>query len=197
MIARAICAALLLGSFAAPALAHKLIEPGVAAKVADGAFNATSGTVWNRLQQSEGKYQEVWTIDGHKLNRLAFYGGVPFGQPLLKERDKKKDPLPKVTDTMLLPDVPGLLERTYRTQYGIPIFTLGTQEPAMVGGKQGIHFEYTYVSPEDEVERRGDAYAAIEGGKLFLVTYEAPALHYFDRDVAEVKAIIKSLSVRL
>lgn len=197
MIVRISCAALLLCCVPTQVLAHKLIEPGAAEKVADGAFNATSGKVWNRLQQSEGKYQEVWTIDGHKLNRLAFYGGIPSGEPLLKERHKKKDPLPKVTETMLLPDVPGLLERTYRTQYGIPIFKLGKQEPAKLGGKPGIHFEYTYVSPDDEVERRGDAYAAIEAGKLFLVTYEAPALHYFDRDAAEVQAIMKSLSVRL
>lgn len=196
MIVRGACAALCALALAAPAGAHKLVEPGSPEKVADGAFRATSGTTWNRLQQSEGKYQEVWTIDGHKLNRLAFYGGVPAGKPLVKERDKKRDPLPKVTESMLLPDVPNLLERTYRTQYDIPIFNVGKQEPATLGGKEGIRFEYTYVDPGDEVERRGEAYAAIEGGKLYLVTFEAPALHYFARDAAEVRSIVKSVSLR-
>jgi hypothetical protein len=183
-------------ALATPAAAHKLRDAGVTADVADGAFSVTPGQTWNRLQQSEGKYQEVWSIDGRQLNRISFYGGVPIGEPLIKERSKKRDPLPKVTDTMLLPDIPGLLERTYRTQYGIPSFDVGNQEPAQLGGKPGIHFEYSYVDPNDEVERKGDAYAALQEGKLYLVTYEAPALYFFDHHVAEARKIFVSLRLR-
>lgn len=196
MIAKGVFAALAALALSLPAEAHKLREPGSPAKVADGAFLVTPGKTWNRLQQSEGKYQEVWTIDGHQLNRLIFYGGVPAGEPLVKERHKKKDPLPKVSSTMLLPDVPTLVERTYRTQYGVSIFTVGKQEPTQLGGKAGIHFEYTYLNPDDEVERRGDAYAAIEDGKLFLVIFEAPSLFYFGREAGEVRSIVNSLSLR-
>lgn len=157
---------------------------------------AVSGKVWNRLEQEEGKYQEVWTIDGHQLNRLAFYGGVPDDKPLIKERDKKRDPLPRVSTTMLLPDIPSFLERTYRTQYGVPIFEVGVQEPSKFAGHEGIRFEYRYVDPSDEVERRGEGYGALIEGELYLVTFEAPALHYFERDIAEVRGIIGKLRLR-
>lgn len=180
----------------APALAHKIVEPGEPRKVARGAFTATSGKQWNRLEQKEGKYQELWSIDGHQLNRIAFYGAVPVDEPLIKERDKKRAPLPKLQKTMLLPDIPVLLERTYRAQHNISLFQVGVQEPASFLGRNGIRFEYTYTSPNDEVSRTGEAFAMLLDEQLYLVTYEAPALHYFERDRSEFHGIIERLKLR-
>lgn len=195
MVARSIAllGALLLA--ASPSLAHKVVEPGEPREVAKGVFTATSGKQWNRLEQREGEYQEVWSIDGHQLNRIAFYGAVPADQPLIKERDKKRAPLPKVQKSMLLPDIPVLLERTYRAQYDIPTFQVGVQEQASFMGRSGIRFEYAYIRPDDEVYRSGEAFAAMVDGELYLVTYEAPALHYFERDRTEFRGIIERLKL--
>ncbi len=183
-------------TLAAPAQGHKLVEPGLQEKIARGTYSASPGSTWNRLDQKEGKYQEIWTIDGDQLNQIMFFGGVPVGEPLLKERNKKTDPLPKVAANMLLPDIPVLLERTYRTYFATNAMTIGVQEPTSLAGMDGIRFEYRYTAVEDEVERRGEAFAALQDGKLYLVTFEAPALYYFDKDVAKFHEIVKSLQLR-
>lgn len=181
---------------AAPAHAHKLIEPELQDKIAKGAFSAHPISTWNRLDSKEGKYQEIWTIDGDQLNRVMFFGGVPIGEPLLKERNKKLDPLPKVAGNMLLPDIPVLLERTYRTYYSTTFMEIGTQKPITFAGMEGIHFNYRFTAIEDEVERKGEAFAALQEGKLYLVSFEAPALFYFDRDLKKFHAIVRSLNLR-
>lgn len=178
-----------------PLAAHKVIEPGLNDKIVKGAFSANPQTRWNRLQQREGDYQEVWTIDGDRLNRVVFYGGVPVGEPLLRERDKKRDPLPDVTGNMLLTDIPLLLERTYRTKYGIAIMSIGRQEPATLDGRPAIAFDYTFIDPEYEVETKGEAVAALEDGQLYLVVFEAPAVYYFDRDIQKFRDLVKTLSL--
>lgn len=184
---------LLLLSF--PAAAHKVIEPGLNDNIAKGVFSATPESRWNRLQQRDGKFQEVWTIDGDRLNRVVFYGGVPVGKPLVKERDKKRDPLPAVSSNMLLPDIPLLLERTYRTKYGIAIMSIGKQEPATLDGRPAIAFDYTYIDPEYEVETKGEAIAALDDGKLYLVAFEAPAVYFFDRDIEKFRDLVKTVSL--
>lgn len=192
---RITAAATALLMISAPAIAHKVIEPGLNDKIAKGAFTANPATRWNRLQQRDGDYQEVWTIDGDKLNRIVFYGGVPTGQPLVRERDKKRDPLPQVSDNMLLPDIPVLLERTYRTKHGIAIMSIGKQEPATLAGQPAIAFEYQFIDPEYEVETKGEGIAALYKGRLYLVAFEAPAVYYFDRDVQKFRDLVKTVSL--
>ncbi len=196
-MARLILAATIAMALAVPAHAHKLITPGLKDKIAKGAFSAAASSTWNRLDQKEGKYQEIWTIDGEQLNQIMFFGGVPVGQPLLKERNKKLDPLPKVAGNMLLPDIPILLERTYRTQYATTFMEIGLQEPATFAGMDGIYFEYRFTPVDDEVERKGEAFAALKDGKLYLIAFEAPAIHYFDKSVGEFRNVVKSLRLRL
>jgi len=190
----AAAAALAILSF--PAAAHKVIEPGLNNNIVKGVFSAKPESRWNRLQQRDGNFQEVWTIDGDRLNRIVFYGGVPVGQPLLRERDKKRDPLPAVTGNMLLPDIPLLLERTYSTKYGVAIMAIGKQEPATLDGRPAIAFDYTYIDPEYEVETKGEAIAALDNGKLYLVAFEAPAVYYFGRDVQKFRNLVSTLSLK-
>lgn len=155
-----------------------------------------TSTTWNRLSEKEGKYQEIWTIDGDQLNRVIFFGGVPVGEPLLKERHEKRDPLPKVTGNMLLPDIPLFFERTYRSYYGTPTMQIGLQQPSGFAGMDGIHFEYRYTDGGDEVERKGEAFAALRNDQFYLVTFEAPSLYYFDRDVEKFRSIISKLELK-
>lgn len=192
---RAILLAALLAGVAVPASAHKLIEPGVREGIAKGAFSAAPASVWNRLSAKEGKFQEIWTADGDRLNRLIFFGGIPSGEPLLKERSKKHDPLPRFAADMLLPDIPVLFERTYRAFYQTPSITVGAMEPTMFAGQDGIRFTYRYVDTDDEVERQGEAFAVIRNRQLYMVTFEAPSLFYFDRDAEAVRRLIGTVAL--
>lgn len=113
--------------------------------------------------------------------------------PIYKERNKKEAPLPKVSANMLLPDIPGLLEATYRSQYQVNRISIDSQDIVTVDGKQAIRFAYTYVRSDDEVERKGEAIGSLVKGKLYMVTYEAPAIFFFDKDLQDFRKIAETL----
>lgn len=173
--------------------ANSLVSPGPQSKIAKSSLSTTAAGEWNKLSYSGGPNVEVWTRDGDNLNKVAFFGGVPVGMPLYRERDKKNSPLPKVVGNMLLPDIPVLLETTYRSQYQVSRISIDSQDIATVGGKESIRFTYTYVRSEDEVERKGEAVGTISGNKLYLVAYEAPAIYFFDKDLADFRKIVETL----
>lgn len=189
-------AAALFAACIADAQANKLIEPGFRDKIARRAFSAAPEHEWNRLDDREGRYQEIWTIDGEQLNKLTFYGGVPIGEPLFKEHDRKDRPLPKVLDGMLITDIPALLENTYRVlSPGIQI-DIGVQRPREFAGQKGIHFSYTFTRQDDEVERRAEAVGAVSKGRLYLMTYEAPSIYFYGKDVEKFRQIVETARIR-
>lgn len=191
LIAFSVCLALVSG----PGLANSLIGPGPRSKIAKSALSASPANEWNRLSARGGKNVEVWTIDGDELNKVTFYGGIDVGRPLLREADRKNAPLPRVTPNMLITDIPALLESTYRIQLNTIEMTIDTQEPASLGGHKGVRFTYSFVRQDDELSRKGEAVGAFIGNKLYLVTYEAPAIHFFDKDVDKFRQLASTLKV--
>jgi hypothetical protein len=186
-----LCTALI----ATPVLANSLIAPGPQAKIAGSSLSASPAIEWNRLSRREGKNTEVWTIDGDELNKIVFYGGITVGQPLFREVNKKNQPLPRVTANMLITDIPALLENSYRSKGNVVQMSIDSQEPALVGGNKGIHFSYSFVRQDDEVQRKGEAVGAVVKNKLYLVTFEAPALHFFDKDVEQFRQLASTLKL--
>ncbi|WP_066479411.1 MULTISPECIES: hypothetical protein [unclassified Sphingomonas] len=184
-------ASLLLLLTSNPADAHKLREKGVAVQVADSSLTVTPDRDWNRLDQKPGKNTETWTLDGEQLNDVTFFAGIETGKPLVKERSKKREPLPKFTATTLLVEVPELLEGTYRTYKRVGSFQVLDTQPTTFLGKEGISFSYQYVDA-DFLTRNGEAKAAIIGGRLFMMTFDAPRLHYFAKDVDKFRALAAS-----
>ncbi|QJU59553.1 hypothetical protein HL653_18930 [Sphingomonas sp. AP4-R1] len=178
---------------ATPALSNMLVPPGPRTGIANSRLSATPASEWNRLSHTDGKFTEVWTIDGDQLDKVTFFGGVARGKALLREVDRKHHPLPTVKASMLITDIPVLLETTYRIR-GARQMTIDTQEPAMLGGHKAIRFTYHFTL-DDEVRRKGEGLGALVDGKLYLVTYEAPALHFFDKDVARYRALAASITL--
>jgi hypothetical protein len=190
-----ISAALVWGIAATPVSANSLVAAGPQQKIAKSTLSAVPGSEWNRLSFRGGKNVEIWTIDGDELNKVTFYGGVKVGQTLFKEADKKHAPLPRVTPNMLITDIPALLESSYRIQLNTTRMNIDTQEPATIDGHKGIRFTFNYVRQDDEVQRKGEAVGAFIGDRLYLVTYEAPALHFFDKDVAKYRQLAQTLKL--
>lgn len=190
VIAFAMVPALLL---ATAADAHKLREKGVKVAVAESTVSVTPSRDWNRLRGKIGKNTESWTLDGGQLNDVTFYAGIAPGNPLVKERSKKKEPLPKFTATTMLVEVPELLETTYRAYKKIGAFTVNSTEPVKFLGQDGVRFTYSYTD-EDELTRKGEARAVIVKGSLYMITFDAPRLHYFDRAIGDFHALVDSAS---
>jgi hypothetical protein len=195
MTTRFLAIALATSAMAAPALANSLVSPGPRQKIARSTMAANPASEWNRLSLRGGKFVEVWTIDGDDLNKATFYGGVPVGQTMFREADKKNAPLPRVTANMLITDIPALLESSYRIQLNTTQMSIDLQEPATVGGHKGVRFTYSFVRQDDEVQRKGEAVGAVVDGRLYLVTYEAPAIHFFDKDVAKFRQLAGTLKI--
>lgn len=73
--------------------------------------------------------------------------------------------------------------------------TIDTQEPALVGGHKGIRFTYSFVRNDEDVQRKGEAVGAFVGDRLYLVAYEAPSIHFFDKDVARFRGLVPTLKM--
>lgn len=180
--------------FASHADAHKLREKGVRVAVADSALSVIPTRDWNRLTGKPGKNAETWTLDGGQLNDITFYGAIPSGSPLVKERSKKKEPLPKFTSKTLLVEIPELLEGTYRAYKGIGLFRVVSTEPTTFLSQDGVRFTYEFTDT-DGLTRKGEATAAMVKGALYMITFDAPRLHYFDRSIGDFRALVASAKI--
>jgi hypothetical protein len=178
---------------AAPALAgNTLIPAGQPVAVAKSPMTVTPPSEWNKLGARPGRHSESWTLDGDALNDLTFYGGIEPGRTLFREVDKRNRPLPRISATMLITDVPTLVENSYRIALNTPLFTMGAMEPAPFLGRPGLRFTYSFTRPGDDLPRNGEARATVIGGKLYMMTFEAPRLHFFDKGVAGFRAVADS-----
>lgn len=171
--------------------AHKLRKQGVDAAVAQSPMVVTPSRDWNQLSANVGKKTETWTLDGAQLNEVTFFGGIAPGQPLVRERNKKSDPLPKFSKDTLLIEVTELLEGTYRTSKGIASFQLNSVDPSPFLGKEGVKFAYEFTDDE-QLTRQGEARAAIVGGNLYMITFDSPRLHYFGEAADDFRALATS-----
>jgi hypothetical protein len=93
---------------------------------------------------------------------------------------------------MLAPDIAQLFESSYRVSVGTSLMSIDSVEPATFAGQPGFRFTYSFVVQGVEVRRKGEATGAVIGGKLFLMAYEAPTIHYFDRDLETFRALVAS-----
>jgi len=70
--------------------------------------------------------------------------------------------------------------------------TIGRIEPTTFAGARGVRFTYEFARQNETLRRRGEAQGAMIAGKLYLITYEAPALYYYDRSAAAARQVAES-----
>jgi hypothetical protein len=174
--------------------AHALREKGKPATVAKSTMTITPPRDWNTLSDEPGKHAETWTLDGEQLNDVTFYGGISPGEPLVREASRKRKPLPRFRAGTLLVEVPELLESTYRASKDIASFTLTGSAPNRFLGRDGIRFTFDYVDV-DNLPRKGEGRAALVDGRLYMATFEAPRLHYFEKGLADFRALADSATL--
>ncbi len=184
-------------ALAAPAQAgYKLMPAGQSVAVAKSGLTVRPAQPWNKIGARPGRNAETWTLDGIPLNDLTFYGGIANDTALFREVDKRDRPLPRFSSTMLIPDIAQLFEGSYRVAVGTPLMSIDSVEPAQFAGQPGFRFTYSFTVQDEDVKRLGEARGAVIGGKLYLVTFEAPAIHYFENRVAAFRAVADSAVVQ-
>lgn len=180
-------------AIAAPVIASvKLMPHGVPVVVAKSPLTITPAMDWNRIGARPGRNAESWTLNGLSLDDVTFYGGIANDSTLFRDAKKKTDPLPRFSSTMLIPDITALFESSYRVSVGTSLMSIDSVEPATFAGKPGFRFTYSLVVQGEEVRRKGEATGAVIDGKLYLITFEAPVIHYFDAGVAAYRQLAGS-----
>jgi hypothetical protein len=182
---------------ATPAFAgFSLVPQGQVAVVNKSTLKVTPAISWNRMRTKVGPQAEAWTLDGLSLNEVVMFTGVGSDQTLLKDRAKKDKPLPKFSGSMLAPDVAQLIEQTYRIAVDTPLFEVEGIVPQTFAGHPGFRINYSFTGKSDEVRRKGEAVGAIVGGRLYMMTFAAPEIHYYDRHIADFRALVASASMK-
>lgn len=182
---------------ALPALAEwKAVAAGESALVAGKVMSVTPRAGWNKMSARPSDQGERWTRDGIALNELTFFSAIPDGGTLYHTPYGSEQKLPKFRSNMLVTDIVELFENSNRILLGSSVFSIQLVEPAKLGTHEGIRFAYSYAAQDEGLTRKGEGVAAIVDGKLYVVNFIAPEIHYFDRDIEEVRQLVASLQLR-
>lgn len=176
-----------------PGTAHagwKLVPHYKPAAVGESALTVTPANDWNRLSTRPVPHSEVWTLDGLTLNELYFAGGLEAGATLMRDAHKKDHPLPKFADTMQVTDIPEFFESSLSVGIGTASFVIDHVAPTQFAGHAAVEFEYHFTVNDSALVHRGTAIGTIVDKHLYLASFTAPEIYYFDHDVARVKALL-------
>jgi hypothetical protein len=173
------------------------VEPGQV--TVKETLKLTTTSAWNRfellfpLSVAPGA-SEVWTQDGITLDALAFFVGIERGKTLGSAIPGTNKKLPQFRSTMTPGEIVELYEQMV-TQDG-SAFALKRVAPGRFGGQPGFRFEHTITRKSDNVLLKGVAQGAVVKDKLYLVVFTAPAIHYYDRHVAQVEPLLASVEIK-
>lgn len=177
----------------APAVAGwKLIKEGAPVKVAKSTMIVTPTENWNRSSYRASRKGETWTLDGPTLNEIYFAAALIPGDTLYRDPAKKDHPLPLLGKNIQLTDVPEFFESSQRIAYNTSLYEVTSVEPVKFLGQEGVRFTYRFAIEGKPLQYKGVVQAALVTGKLYLVSFDAPALFYFERDRAKAEAVMAS-----
>ncbi len=153
-----------------------------------GIYTIDPQIAWSKI--SNGPL-EMWTVDGPLLDQVRFYNGIVDGEPLLLLRGPDAITLPRFRKSMSPLEIRDLIVATFARE-GLQNVETRDLRPAPFGPDAGFRFEYGYLT-SDGLKKKGMVAGAIHDGRLFVIAYAAPEIHYFDRYRDTVERMIASL----
>jgi hypothetical protein len=175
-----------------------LVAPGQVALSDMSVTAADSG--WNRAPQSMTgflhKGSEMWTRDGILLDRLFLFPGIPNGGALFKSRDDSLV-FPAFKQTMLPNEIAELTQSSLTKLFGAEsIVETSGLRPHRLGDRRAIMFDLT-LTTADQPRRHGRALGFIEANRLYLMTYIATEVYYFNKHWSQAEAVMESATLGL
>jgi hypothetical protein len=128
------------------------------------------------------------------LDQIRFVGGLPDGQALVKQNAKADQQVPLFSKDMTPSDLTSMLESAYRIRGKVKVFNTTAVKPVSFVGENGIELDYDYVS-DDRIRWRGRTLMAVAGGKLYLMSLDCVAMHYFDAVLPEFETLSASAAI--
>lgn len=144
---------------------------------------------WNKFANGTGN-AELWTAEGLPLDTLRFYVNVNDGEPLEPVRGANRKEVPRFRAAM----EPGEIVETFEALSAADgsRFQLLKLAPAGFLGAAGFRFDYSLLRKSDEVELRGFGYGAVRNGRLTLIVFQAPKIHFYGQLAARAEALATS-----
>lgn len=151
-----------------------------------------AGGDWNHYTPYGARHREIWTQHGVPIDRLTFFSGVPDGMALDDLAPRNAKP-PLFRSSMTPEDVVALVETMLAGNGGQ--FQLQSLAPETVSDGPGFRFGYLHTARSEEVERAGIGRGAIVADRLYLMLFDAPRGHYFERGRAGAEHLMDSLHI--
>jgi hypothetical protein len=163
--------------------------------VAANAYNVQPSTAWNRMPKfyAPTKFEETWTHNGPLLESVAFIGGLPEGQALIRQTKKDEKRAPLFRADMTPQDLASMVEASYRIQ-GITVFNTESVDPVDFLGGKGVRVRYNYA-PTDGMTKKGSAVLRVVDKKLYAMKLEGVSSHYYDAAVPEFDLLVSTATL--
>ena len=141
---------------------------------------------WNQLDGRFGGSHAaaIWTTEGLAIDQLNFYVGVKDGDLIAANPGKEQRPL-AFKATMQPHEVVALFEAFYSRDGSS--FKLDKLEATEFLGQRGWRAHYTVVRKLDDVKLSGSAWATVRAGELFAMTFAAPSVGFYARQIGKVE----------
>lgn len=156
--------------------------------VADGWVRTTEPRTWDRVA-IDGKDQTILleamtvTRDGTGLQAITVtrrYADTAF--PTLKKKSNAQ---------MLAPEVADLYVSELRKRTGLERLSVLSNKPAKVDGKPGFQVVMQFKN-EDGLRIQIVTYGFVDKTGFYTLTYRAPYLYYYDRDLRVFNELVTS-----
>lgn len=143
---------------------------------------------WNQFAGRFGgsNAAALWTNEGLTIDQLNFFVGMKDGDAIAAPAGKDQRPL-AFKATMQPHEVVALFESFY-TRDGSS-FKLDKLEATQFLGQRGWRANYTVVRKVDDVKLAGSAWATVRSGELFAMTFTAPSIGFYPRQLAKVEQV--------
>jgi hypothetical protein len=174
---------------------YTLVKPEPV-KVAAGKLMVRPPVAWNRVPHLAFQIpqQETWTQNGVMLDSIDFIAALPDGKAITKQRPKDARKVPVFRAGMTPQDLVSMVESYYRIKAGANVFETTGVKPVKFVGSDAVQFDFSYAGA-DEVKRRGRCVLAVNANKLYLMTLDGAAVHYFDTALPQFEALVASATI--
>jgi hypothetical protein len=175
------------------ATGYALVTPGT---VAIDGLQVDAAGAWNRAPSqatpSARRGTEVWTRDGLLLNRFMIIPGVPDGEPLFRDREKRAA-LPAFSADMLPNELEELLRSSITKLYGEGASSVRTKNlrPQRFGDHRGILLDLE-IALGAGPDYRGLAGSFIAESELYVLLYVAAVPYYYEKALPEAESMVTS-----
>jgi len=134
----------------------------------------------------------TYTRDGPVLGAVRASTGIKENEHLLAGQGEEKQPPYKKNLTLI--ELQQFITDSF-IAIGAEKLTVTEIRPEQFGAWQGIRAEFDFYSKAG-LKRRGLIVGAQQNDKFYYILYEAPAMHFFDKNKSEVEEIIRSVKIK-